>query len=240
MRCALFSVACATWLVACGDGTLRAFEPLAAAAGDAGEPPVGRAGAGGAAGGMTGMAGAVGTAGSAPSAGTGGTVLSLPLAIDDFEDGDTRAHLPLGWWYPINDATGTQGFGIEPAGSDSTSTYALRTHGSGFQDWGAAIGLNLIGDATPLALPSHGQLCFTARIGSTSSTALTVHFLRDTRHFIRDVTLSESWTRHCLPLTSFISPEGDALVPEELSALQFFFEPRAAFFLWLDDLELVP
>ena len=147
--------------------------------------------------------------------------------------------MPLGWWYPVNDGKGTQGFGIEPVSRGSTSVYALRTHGSGFQDWGSAVGVDLQGNAAPLDLRSGRELCFVARVDAGSSTLLQVHLLRP-EHYTRDVTLSEAWTRYCLTLTDFRSLNQDPLVPAQLIALQYFFPPNEPFAFWLDDVEVVP
>jgi len=214
-------------LAACDDGSLRAFEPkLLALGGSAGRGTELEAGGG-----------RGGTAGS-PEAGTGAAAPPSPLLIDDFEDGDPRANEPLAWWYPFNDGTGTQGFGIEPV-SRGTSIYALRTHGSGFVDWGSGVGVDLIGDAPPVDLHSYDQLCFMARVEAGSSTLIQVHFLRGGQHYTREVSLSESWSRYCLPLTDFLNLTQDALVPSELTALQFFFAPTDPFLFWLDDVEVV-
>lgn len=173
-------------------------------------------------------------------AGSGGQVVSLPLLIDDFEDGDIRAKEPLGWWYPVNDETGTQGFGIEPGNRGTASVYALRTHGNGFESWGSAVGVDLVGDAKPLALASSSKLCFDARVEAGSSTAIEVHLLRGTLHYNREVSLSEAWVRYCLPVADFSAATRETLVPDELIALQFFFAPASPFAFWLDDVELVP
>jgi hypothetical protein len=203
-------------LAACDDGSLRAFEPHALSLGGSG-----------------------GTSG-APGAGAGTEPPSLPLLIDDFEDGDTSAIKPLGWWYPVNDGTGTQGFGIEPVSSGPASIYALRTHGSGFQDWGSAVGVDLVGDGAPLDLRSGHELCFVARVETASSTLLQVHLLSGGQHYIREVSLSETWTRYCLALTDFRSLNQEALVPTQLIALQYFFPPTEPFTFWLDDVEVMP
>lgn len=220
-------------LAACDDSTLRAFEPHAPA------PALGGAGSSGA--NAEGGGGRAGTTSSEPPAGMGGTGPSLPLLVDDFEDGDPRAEEPLGWWYPINDGHGAQGFGIEPASRGATSVYSLRTHGSGFDEWGAAIGVNLVGDSSPLSLPSYAKLCFVARVEPDASTSIQAHLLRNKEpHYTQEVTLSESWSRYCLPLVGFVRSDGAELVPSEIIALQFFFPPQAPFVLWLDDVQFEP
>lgn len=215
-------------LSACDDGSLRAFEPsLLALGGSAGRGPETQAGAGraGAPSGADGEAGAPG--------------LPSPLLIDDFEDGDSRAQPPLGWWYPVNDKTSQQGFGIEPVSRDA-SVYALQTHGSGFRDWGAAVGVDLTGEApAPLDLLGYRNLCFLARVDAGSSTLIQVHLLRGMLHYTRDVSVSETWTRYCVPLAEFTTLTGEPFVPNELIALQFFFPTIEPFTFWLDDVEVV-
>jgi hypothetical protein len=161
-----------------------------------------------------------------------------PLLVDDFEDGDTGANQPFSAWYPINDGTGTQGFGIEPDSLGSTSIYALRTHGSGFTGWGSAVGLALADDATPLDLLSYDKLCFQARVEAGSSTLISVQLLSGAEHYAREVSLSQSWTQYCFPLVDFISTTtNEALVPSAINTLQFFFRPVDPFLFWLDDVE---
>lgn len=219
-------------LGACDDGVLRAFEPRASALGGGGEDTGPGAEAGG---------GRGGTTPSDPVAGAGNAAPSSPLLIDDFEDGDPRAKVPLGWWYPFNDGTSTQGFGIEPVSRGTASLYALRTHGSGFLEWGAGVGVNLIGESTPLNALSYQKLCFFARVEADIGDPIQVHVLRDTQtHYNQEVSLSENWTRYCLPLVDFVGQNGAALVPNELTALQFFFLPGAPFVLWLDDVSIEP
>lgn len=218
---------CSCLLVSCDDGVLRAFEPTASASGGAGT-----AGTGAEAGG-----GYAGTTPVEPVSGAGPGEPSLPWLIDDFEDGDVRAKEPRGWWYPVNDGTGTQGFGIEPIAGGTPSIYAMRTHGSGFHEWGAALGVNLVGDATPLNAPSDAKLCFQARVEPGTTPLVQVHLLSD-QHYTQDASLSESWSKYCLPLAGFRGLNGAALVPNDLIALQFFFAPESRFELWLDDVEI--
>lgn len=215
-------------LSACDDGSLKAFEPqVLALGGSAGGGPDAEAGGG------------RGGSASGPIAGAGASEATSPLLIDDFEDGDIRAKEPLGWWYPVNDGTGTQGFGVEPVSRGAASIYALRTHGSGFGDWGSALGVDLSGEAPSLDLRSFDELCFWARVEAGNSTLIQVHLLRAGQHYTRDVSLSDSWSRYCLPLTDFLSSTRDVLVPDELIALQFFFAPSQPFLFWLDDVEVV-
>jgi hypothetical protein len=230
------SVAFALCLPACDDGVLRAFEPnisVIGGTGNAGSNPEPSAGAG---------AGAVAGAGGGAEAGSGSVIPTSPLLIDDFEDGDPRAKEPFGWWYPVNDETGTQGFGIEPVTRGTASLYALRTYSvRDFRDWGAAVGVNLmIGEAAPLNLQGYQQLCFVARVEAGASTSVQAHFLRGKLHYVRELALTETWSRYCLPLTEFVELDGTILPPSDILALQFFLPPKAPFVLGLDDVEITP
>jgi hypothetical protein len=221
-RALLYGVLAGCLLSACDDGSLRAFQPSLALGGTGGSGPDGQSG-------------------TAPTeAGADGKVPTVPLVVDDFEDGDTIAKMPLGWWYPVNDGTGTQGFGIEPVSGGTASVYALRTHGSGFQEWGAAVGVDLTGESMSLNVVSYKQLCFAARVEAGSSTLIQVHLLQGGQHYSQELSLSESWTRYCRPLVDFRGLTDAALVPSELIALQFFFAPGSPFVFWLDDVEIAP
>ena len=242
-------------LSACDDGTLRAFEPLSGLDAPGGSGTGGNSGTGGrdGSGGSGGSNESAGTSGSSESGstsggdGSGGTAAGSdagkprsPLLIDDFEDGDTIAQEPLWWWYPINDGTGTQGFGIEPVSRGTASVYALRTHGSGFAEWGGAVGVDLTGESPSLNALPNKQLCFVARVEAGSSSLVHVQFLQGGQHYVQDLSLSAAWTRYCRPFSAFVTQTQQALVPSELLALQFFFPAGSPFEFWLDDVELVP
>lgn len=220
-RTLLYGVLAGCLLGACDDGALRAFQPSLSLGGTGGSAPDGQSGM-------------------PTGAGADSKPPTVPLVVDDFEDGDTIANQPLGWWYPVNDGTGTQGFGIEPVNSGTASVYALRTHGSGFREWGAAVGVDLTGESASLSLVSYKQLCFMARVEAGSSTLIQVHFLQGGQHYIQELSLSENWARYCRPLVDFTGPAGEMLVPNELLALQFFFAPGSPFMFWLDDVQVTP
>lgn len=241
-----YGVLAVVLLAACEDSVLRAFGPRTVALGGtgglgaAGEPgQVGGAGASPDAGvDASTEAGADSDAGAGTTAGAAG--VTSTLLIDDFEDIDTRAKESLGWWYPINDESGTQGLGIEPVSRSASNVYALRTHGNGFNIWGAAIGLDLRVGGTPFNALGYKAFCFEARVEPTSSTLIQVHFLRGADHYIQEQLLSETWTQYCLPLADFIGPNQTMLDPDALTTLQFFFPPNSPFLFWLDNVELVP
>jgi hypothetical protein len=216
---------------------LQAFEPapLDVGGGGAGRGAEGvGVGVGGDVGGGGGGGGGGGMANNEQAGAAGDGAIS-PLLVDDFEDGDLGANKPFGAWYPINDGKGTQGFGIEPDSSrGSASVYALRTHGSGFSDWGSAVGLYMAG----VDLLSYDNLCFQARVEAGSSTTISVQLLSGDEHYAREVSLSQTWTQYCLPLVDFISTTtNEALVPSGIDTLLFFFRPVDPFLFWLDDVE---
>jgi hypothetical protein len=70
--------------------------------------------------------------------------------VDDVEDGDTAIPAVdgrVGYWYALNDGTGTQTpapgmFTVTPGGAGG-SQFSLATHGFGFSEWGAKIGVYL-------------------------------------------------------------------------------------------------
>ena len=244
-RALCFGALAACLLAACDDGSLQAFKPrpLGVVGGSAGRGAEGvgggSAGRGAEGGDSGGGGGGGGGMANNEQAGAAGDGAISPLLLDDFEDGDTLANKPLGFWYPLNDGNGgTQGFGIEPDSSGSTSIYALRTHGSGFRDWGSAVGLDLVGDARSLDLLSYDKLCFHARVEAGSSTLISVQLVSGQEHYAREVLLSQTWTQYCLPLVDFISTTTDeALVPSGINTLLFFFRPVDPFLFWLDDVE---
>jgi hypothetical protein len=234
--------------LACDGGVLRAFEPRTLGIGGSNEPSsggetAGRGGAGGGtaggtAGASAGAAGLGGTMNVDSMAGAGGGEPSSSLLIDDFKDGDTRAIEPLGWWYPINDKTAFQDFGIQAATIGATSRYALHTSGNGFQQWGAAIGLDLTAMGMPLNATAYANLCFTARIESGATPSIQVHLLRGGDHYAKSLSLSESWTRSCVAFADLMGADSAPLPTDQLNALQFFFPPQSRFDFWLVSVEL--
>jgi hypothetical protein len=233
-------------LLACDDGVLRAFEPSAPVGGGgaagSGAEAGGGAGAEAAVSGSGAQVGGGGAGGTEPNpVAGGGQNPTLPLLIDDFEDVDSRAEEPLGWWYVFNDKTSmTQGWAIQPLNRGTDNAYVLWTWGEEFQGWGAGVGVDVTANGVPLDLRGYEQLCFQARVEAPGSTPIEVHLLRETPHYIAQVSLSDTWSRYCVRFVELLGPGGEPLVPEGLTALQFFFLPNVPFQFWLDDIEVVP
>ncbi len=75
-----------------------------------------------------------------------------PAVIDDLEDGDegiSENGSRVGAWYSFNDATAggmqepSDAVDFKPSMDSACGMYAARTHGKGFKEWGAGIGLDL-------------------------------------------------------------------------------------------------
>jgi hypothetical protein len=167
-----------------------------AGSGQAGAAPGAAAGSGGSAGnvahagdaGIGGSLGAAGGAGSAgmPAAGSGGAASTAQ--IDDFEDQDEfilRVGMRNGPWYVFSDATTTGTLGkltIAPlTGADvrpsSTSTAALHLTASGFTDWGAGVGadmVNQLAKKAPYDVSAYRGVRFYAKIASGTAATIKV------------------------------------------------------------------
>ncbi len=97
--------------------------------------------------------------------------------IDDAEDGDTKllaVDSRSGGWFVVNDKTGVQvptGQMLPEAGEGAEGSAAyMRTSGTNFTEWGAAIGLNFYGNPScPYDAAAFEGLRFFARGKSTVS-----------------------------------------------------------------------
>ena len=138
------------------------------------------ASSGGSSAGDSAMAGATtagSSAGGVPSAG-------FELSIDDFEDGDNQVALVAGRngsWFAANDGSlqaqqtpdpftaCLPSLLVPPRG---TSERALHTSGSGFNAWGALIGVNFLAlgtTPTPYDISAYRGLSFAAKIGKADA-----------------------------------------------------------------------
>jgi len=136
-------------------------------------------------GGSPGVAGSAGSAGT-PAAGSGGAPSTEP--IDDFEDQDEfilRVGMRNGPWYVFSDATTTGTLGkltIAPlTGADarpnSTSTAALHLTATGFTEWGAGVGADMVNQMAkkaPYDVSAYRGIRFFAKIASGATTTVKV------------------------------------------------------------------
>lgn len=235
-------------MVAC-DGTLPLFSELHGQAGDPGDATAGAPGSA-ASGGMAGTVSPAGGAAGLTDGGVGGespdaiggagagTVIGLK--IDDFEDGDTHAEPPLGWWYKVNDGTGTQSFDVEPSSAKQTGASALHSRGEGFTGWGAVVGVNFAG-ASVIDASGFKTLSFLAvAVGANKQLTVDLIASGDVRYYAPALTLSERSATYRVPLSEFRGKNQTPLDPTQLQGMQLEIPAGAAFDLWLDDVEFLP
>jgi hypothetical protein len=169
----------------------RGGEPSASAgesSSAAGSGDVSHAGMGG----VAGSGGSPATPGSAGSSGTptaGASSGPVGEQIDDFEDQDDfilRLSMRNGPWYVVSDGTtsGTVGPTMTIAALASaelrpggTGTAALHLTATGFSDWGAGVGadmVNQMGKKAPYDVSAYTAIRFYAKIGSGASSTVKV------------------------------------------------------------------
>lgn len=189
--------------------------------------------------------------------------------IDDMEDGDASILMTgdrNGAWFSIHDDTpgslwppSDSPFVMsplpEPRGASKTS---VRSNGSGFSTWGAAVGVVLkINDAKqPLFYDASAYkgITFWARIGENSITSLRVDLpdkntaamggvcqgTQCNDHFGRVINLSQAWKQFTIAFSelkqSGFGLQQDALDSTHLAGVQFEFGQNATFYVLIDDL----
>lgn len=167
---------------------------------------------------------------------------SSPLLVDDFEDGDTRAEGEFGWWYTQNDTTGEQAFSVE-AVADASGGLAAYSSGSGFEVWGALIGLDLTLGEGLYDARSFGGLRLRARVGPDSIRAVSVRLIENAElQFARDVVLTTEWSEYHFAFSELapVDDSGRVFDAARLAALQVFVFSSEPFAIWLDDVALEP
>jgi hypothetical protein len=154
--------------------------------------------------------------------------------LDDFEDRDTRLNAPGGWWYTVNDGVGDQALRLLEDPEAPERGVCLRTHGSGFTGWGAAVGANVLGF---YELGAFDTLRFLARAGGPLQVTLALPDGSE-HDFHQVLELDAGWTEYSVRLDQMsVTVDGEA-VPLDLAGLhelQWFFFQSDAFEFWLDD-----
>ncbi|HKO48211.1 MAG TPA: hypothetical protein VJV79_10835 [Polyangiaceae bacterium] len=250
----------------------------------AGEANSGSAGSTGSAGniGSAGMGGASGVAGGASSAGTssaGADPGPVGEQIDDFEDQDEvilRLSLRNGPWYVVSDATTTGTVGpsmtIAPlAAADlrpgSPSVAALHLTATGFADWGAGVGADMVNQMAkkvPYDVSAYRAIRFYAKIGSGTSATVKVLLPNsysdadggkcsdaDTKkrcgdHLFKSVSgLKTTWELYevkfaDLTQQAFGLPQTSPLDLSSVYSVQFTLANKLPVDIWLDDVTFVP
>ena len=184
------------------------------------------------------------------------------LMIDDVEDGDSfivATDARRGSWYVNNDATlGYQmpavgkPFSVT-AGGASGSAYSVRTTGSGFNSWGAALGV-VLSDANGRRCPydvtgTRGMRFVAKGTGSVTvqvATSATVpideggHCATNCYdYYATTIVVGSTWTTYQLPW-QILAQEGwgtrAAFAPNSVMFFEFAFDVGSFFDLYIDDL----
>ncbi len=246
--------------------------------GDAGESTGGYAGTstGGTSGGAGGSVVTAGAAGLTSSAGAPSGSLEL---IDDFEDGDgvvIPMHGRNGPWYTFSDATvggklSPSPFVVTALGTNAhdDSTAGVHLTATGFTDWGAGVGADLVNMAAKKVaydVSAYKGIHFYAKIGAGASAALkllvtttysdpsggicsdampyTVPSKRCSDHLYFPKTIKTTWATYDVLFSDLIQqgfglPQ-TTLDPKSVYSIQFTMPAKlAAVDLWLDDVSFI-
>ena len=232
-------------------------------------------------GGMPSTAGKGGAPSSAGSAGMPTAGASSGLVgdqIDDFEDQDNfilRLSMRNGPWYFVADATTTGTVGptmtIGPLATadlrtGGTGTAALHLTASGFADWGAGVGADMVNQMAkklPYDVSAYRSIRFYAKIGSGATSAVKVLFPnvysdadggkcndQDTTkrcgdHLFKSVSgLKTTWDVYEVKFTdltqqAFGLPQA-SFDPTGVYSVQFTLANKLPIDIWIDDVTFVP
>ncbi len=247
-----------------------------ATGGEAGSAGVAAIAGMGGMGGTAGISGVTGAAGSAGTLAAGSGGAPTGEQIDDFEDQDDfilRLSMRNGPWYVFSDATaGTltpltiaplTGADVRPS---SNSTAALHLTASGFTDWGAGVGADMVnlssGKKAPYDVSAYRAIRFYAKIasGTTSTVKVllpniysdadggkcddTVTTKRCGDHLFKSVSgLKTTWDVYEVEFSEFTQqPFGlpqPAFDPTGVYSVQFTLTNKLPVDLWLDDVTFV-
>jgi hypothetical protein len=188
-----------------------------------------------------------------------------PRLIDTLEDQDTQICSVAGRfgdWFLTNDGTGSQ-LPASPADIDVVlspargySQIAARSHGSGFVDWGATLGVVLVSDeADPGKLyyfdaSAHAGLRFHARGSGSVTVNVTTGRTQPApngrcsglacfSHFAVPIVLGSGWVPYLVPFAWLESNELGAMTAQdqrELISIEFTAAAGSPFDIWVDDL----
>lgn len=185
----------------------------------------------------------IGLGGQGPSDdGTGGSAPSTTFVLDDFEDNDQKSNDPGGWWYAVNDGTGTQHLGLRPSAEispppNSSSSLVLETQTEGFASWGAAIGVDIENVG-----PKESTLEVTFSIAANRNTDIVLHAIDgSSSHFTRTLFVSTQWSTVTIRLEELFIVEGESVRPFDVGSateLQWFIFGATPTTLWLDEVTL--
>lgn len=215
-------------LAACGDRELLVFD-----AGVGGQDGDGTGGGGSSSGGRA-SGGASSGGGSSAGGGAGAPTTELVHVLDTFEDGNTLSNEPGGWWYIINDGAGQQELTVVQGPECLERGFCLRTVGSGFEGWGAALGVGIDGFYERGA---YDTVRFFARAGTPRAVSFQM-LTHSGPRFIRSLEVGTEWSEYSLRLDQeTVNVDGATvhLDVADLYELQWFFFVPEPFEFWIDD-----
>jgi hypothetical protein len=160
--------------------------------------------------------------------------------IDDFEDTNNHSAYGLGWWWMINDHSGTQTFEFK-APSDSPGNHgALHSTGSGFSVWGAEVGVTF---DTPYDARRFWGVEFSAESGASGTITDMTLWLLDANHsFGYPTPLTSTWQTYRVPFAEAVASSDASLRLDasHINTVQFLFDAGTGVFdLWLDNVKFV-
>lgn len=205
--------------------------------------------------------------GTAPASGTAGGEAPAPtFPIDDFEDGDNQVLLLAGrdgYWFTSNDGSSPGKQTPDPRAPANpellvpphgASTRAMHTTGSGFNIWGALVGLNFHADGTgalPYNVGAYQGLIFSAKLGRNGALSKARLALTNSDtlygctvcddHFGTTVTVGNEFQAIRVPFADlkqagFGKPLLTTFDATRVYALQLSWTKGQVFDLWIDDI----
>ncbi len=188
-----------------------------------------------------------------------------PLLIDDLEDGDDQipaAYGRHGGWYIFNDGTGSQTSDPPLPELDAqapSGNHAMVTRGSGFEEWGAGLGVNVAGgdlsigyDASEFSgihfyargrIDGESQILRVNFPSTQTGTMTSCEDLDCNNHFGKSITLTPTWQPYEIrfdELTQGVKlSETREFQTRIFRDIQFLISRQRGFELWVDELEFV-
>jgi hypothetical protein len=156
--------------------------------------------------------------------------------IDDFEDLNNHSAYDLGWWYIVNDHSGSQMFEFKAPADRPGDQGALHSTGSGFTGWGAEVGVSF---DRPYDARRFSAVEFIAEAGASGANpAMNVWILDPNHSFSYGAPLTSTWSTSRVPFADGVSPDDSSLRLDtsQIMGIQFAFDDNpSAFDVWLDD-----
>jgi len=206
--------------------------------------------------------GAVAASGSRLASCPRGVRVAADGDLDDFEDGNTQLTKlggRDGYWWSKKDSFGSTVTMTPEDGGAGGSEIAMHatgntTSGSGDENWGAGIGVNLVSQGLRYDASKYVGIRFRAKAGPKATRAVRfkigdVNTHKDAgvctacwNHFGVDLTLTGDWRDYDVLFAEaqqepgWGAPRPNAVTPSKLVSLDWTIGPGQIYDLWLDDL----